>query len=52
MFRINTCLVDAKLTEDLENAILNVAQVEDNQALRPDAGKQKVCRCSSCVDRT
>ena len=35
MFRINTCLVDAKLTQDLENAILNVAQVEDNQALCP-----------------
>ena len=35
MFRINTCLVDAKLTQDLEKAILNVAEVEDNQALCP-----------------
>jgi hypothetical protein len=35
MFRINTCLVDAKLTQDVENAILNVAQVEDNQSLCP-----------------
>jgi hypothetical protein len=35
MFRINTCLLDAKLTQDLEDAILNVARVEDNQALCP-----------------
>jgi hypothetical protein len=35
MFRINTCLVDAKLTQDVENAILNVAQVEDDQSLCP-----------------
>ncbi len=35
MFRITMCLVDAKLTQDLEDAILNVARVEDNQALCP-----------------
>jgi hypothetical protein len=35
MSRINTCLLDAKLTQDLEDAILNVARVEDNQALCP-----------------
>ena len=35
MFRIKTCLLDTKLTEDLEDAILNVARVEDNQALCP-----------------
>ena len=35
MFRINTCLLDAKLTQDLEDAILNVARVEDNLALCP-----------------
>jgi hypothetical protein len=27
MFRINTCLLDAKLTQNLEDAILNVARV-------------------------
>jgi hypothetical protein len=35
MFRINTCLLNAKLTQNLEDAILNVARVEDNQALCP-----------------
>ena len=35
MFRINKRLVDTKLTQDLEDAILNVARVEDNQALCP-----------------
>jgi hypothetical protein len=35
MFRIHSCLVDAKLTQDLEDAILNVARLEDNQALCP-----------------
>ena len=35
MFRIRTCLLDAKLTLELEDAILNVARVEDDQALCP-----------------
>jgi hypothetical protein len=35
MFRIKTCLRDAKLTQDLEDAILNVARVEDDQDLCP-----------------
>jgi hypothetical protein len=35
MIRINTCLLDAKLTQELEDAILNVARVEDDQALCP-----------------
>jgi hypothetical protein len=35
MFRIRTCLLDAKLTLELEDAILDVARVEDNQALCP-----------------
>jgi hypothetical protein len=35
MIRINTCLLDAKLTQELGDAILNVARVEDDQALCP-----------------
>jgi hypothetical protein len=31
MIRINTCLVDAKLTQELGDAILHVAEVEDVQ---------------------
>ena len=35
MFRIKVCLVDAKLTQALEDAILNVARVEDDRDLCP-----------------
>ena len=35
MFLIKTCLLDTKLTHDLEDAILNLAQVEDDQGLCP-----------------
>ena len=35
MFRISTCLVDAKLTQNLEDAILNVARLEDIHTLCP-----------------
>jgi hypothetical protein len=41
MFRIKTCLLDAKLTQDLEDAILNVARVEDNQALCPKQANKR-----------
>ena len=42
MFRMNTCRIDAKLTQGLDDAICNIKQLEVNHAACPIEASQKL----------